>query len=323
MIVYSEPKAADRIPVIDLSPSFTGDERARAEVAAQIGVACRDTGFFYVAGHGIAQALTDGAFAQADRFFDQPAEVKNALRKRTGTNGYEPLETQRLDNASPADIKESFNFGNPGVTSAPDAMTNLWPDDLPGFREGLEAYYRPMLDLGLHISRLIAISLRMPIDYFDAALRVPTASLRLLRYPPQPESAQYNQLGAGAHTDWGWITLLAQDACGGLEVQTANGEWIRAEPIPGTFVVNLGDLVPRWTNDLYHSNMHRVMNNRSGRNRHSMVLFYNPAYDTRVECLPTCLSPGETAKYPPCTAGEHTAQRYYDSRRHLGQEGRK
>src|SRR6202041_1189802 len=117
-------------------------------------------------------------------------------------------------------------------------------------------------------------------DFFDAGLRGPAAPLRLLRYPPHPAGAKYNQLGAGAHTDWGWITLLAQDECGGLEVETAAGDWIRAEPIPGTFVVNLGDLVPRWTNGLYHSNMHRVMNNRAGRNRHSIVLFYNPAYDT-------------------------------------------
>ena len=319
MILYSEPKGAGIIPVIDLGASFSGDLAAQKRIAAQIGAACRDTGFFYIAGHGIPQALVDGIFAAADQFFDQPEAWKMQLRKRPGTNGYEPMETQRLDNASPGDLKESFNFAAPGRPGRPDYTTNLWPDSLPGFRRDLEAYYQPMLALGLHVSRLLALSLGMPIEFFDEALSVPSAPLRLLRYPPHPGNAKYNQLGAGAHTDWGWITLLAQDECGGLEVETAAGEWIRAEPIPGTFVVNLGDLVPRWTNGLYHSNMHRVMNNRAGRNRHSIVLFYNPAYDTHVECLPTCLKPGEAPKHPPCTAGEHLAQRYADSRRHLQQ----
>jgi isopenicillin N synthase-like dioxygenase len=317
VIVYSEPKPAGHIPVIDLGPSFAGDAAARAQVAAEIGVACRDTGFFYVANHGIDPSLVTRAFAETDRFFDRPLAIKERVRKQPGTNGYEPLETQRLDNASPGDLKESFNFAAPGVAGAPDFVTNRWPDDLPGFREGLEAYYHPILRLGLHISQLIAISLKIPEHFFDAGLQTPTASLRLLRYPPQPVDAKFNQLGAGAHTDWGWITLLAQDASGGLEVQTAHGDWIRAEPIPGTFVVNLGDLVARWTNGIYHSNMHRVLNVHSGRNRHSLVLFYNPAYATHVECLPTCLAPGEEAKYSPCTSGEHIKQRYDDSRRHL------
>jgi len=319
MIVYSEPKALGSLPVINLAASFASDRTAQQRVADQIGAACRDTGFFYISNHGVARSLVDAAFAAAGRFFDQPDAWKMKLRKQPGTNGYEPPETQRLDNASPGDLKESFNFSAPGVPGKPDFATNLWPDGLPGFRDDLEAYYRPMLGLGLHLSRLIALSLGMPVDFFDAGLRVPSAPLRLLRYPPQPASAKYNQIGAGAHTDWGWITLLAQDDCGGLEVETASGDWIRAEPIAGTFVVNLGDLVPRWTNGLYHSNMHRVMNNRAARNRHSIVLFYNPAYDTRVECLPTCLAPGQTPKHPPCTAGGHLAQRYQDSRRHLQQ----
>lgn len=317
MIVYSEPKAASDIPVIDLGRSGEQKGRSAAEIAAEIRSACRNVGFFYVANHGIAPQAIAGAFTAASSFFDRPASWKMGLRKQPGTNGYEPPETQRLDNASPGDLKESFNFSAPGLPGNPDFATNLWPSDLPDFREALEAYYRPMLDLGLHLSRLIALSLDLPEHFFDEGLRVPTAPLRLLRYQPQPAEAQFNQIGCGAHTDWGWITLLAQDDCGGLEVNTANGDWVRAEPIPGTFVINLGDLLHRWSNGRYHSAMHRVMNNRSGRNRHSIVLFYNPSYDTRVECLPTCLEPGESPKFPPCTAGEHTRQRYEDSRRHL------
>jgi isopenicillin N synthase-like dioxygenase len=317
MIVYSDPKRASTIPIIDLAQTFDDDEAAKMRTASEIRKASHDTGFFYVANHGVARRLVERAFAETNRFFDRDLDSKMLLRKQPGTNGYEPLETQRLDNASPADLKESFNFAEGGAPGAADATRNLWPANLPGFREGLEAYYRAMLGLGLHISRLIARSLAMPSTYFDDALAHPSAPLRLLRYPAHPDNAQFNQLGAGSHTDWGWITLLAQDECGGLEVETASGDWIRAEPVPDTFVINLGDLVARWTNGLYHSNMHRVMNNRSQRDRHSIVLFYNPAYSTHVECLPTCLKDDETPRYPPCTAGEHLSQRYNDSRKHL------
>ena len=113
------------------------------------------------------------------------------------------------------------------------------------------------------------------------------------------------------------MTFLAQDDLGGLEVETASGDWVRVDPIPGTFVVNLGDLLARWSNGRYHSSLHRVMNNRSGKNRHSIVLFFNQAHETHVECLPTCLMPGEEPRFPPCTAGEHTMQRYRESRPQL------
>ncbi len=172
---------------------------------------------------------------------------------------------------------------------------------MPGFREALDAYYFPMLDLGRHLMRLLALSLGEPEDCFDAAFRAPSASLRLLRYPPQPADAESNQLGAGAHTDWGAITLLAQDDCGGLEVENARGEWLRAVPVPDTFVVNLGDMIARWTNGAYHSNMHRVMNNVSGRNRHSLVLFFNPEYYTRRSraCRRVWKPPAATRNIPP------------------------
>jgi isopenicillin N synthase-like dioxygenase len=317
MIIYEEPKIANHLPVIDLGPSFSGDDAARSRVAAEIGTACRDTGFFYIANHGIAPALVDRAFAESNRFFDQPESLKSPLRKRDDSNGYEPMEAQRLDNESPGDLKESFNFTTGGVPGSPGYRESLWPDDLTGFREGLEAYNQAMRGLGLHVSRLISLSLGMPFNHFDKTFDPQKSPLRILRYPPHPKKTEFNQLGAGAHTDWGWMTLLAQDPLGGLEVETATGDWVRVDPIPGTFVVNLGDLLARWTNGRYHSSLHRVMNNRSGKNRHSIVLFYNQAHETHVECLPTCLKPGETPHFPPCTAGEHTMQRYNDSRRHL------
>jgi len=314
MIVYSEPTVASHLPVIDLGPSFRDDAAARRWAADEIGAACRDTGFFYVANHGVAPGIVETVFAAANRFFDQAEDVKMKLAKLKDTNGYEPPETQALDNESPADIKESFNFAGPGIPGTPGYRGNLWPDDLPGFRDDLEEYYRAVSGLGLHVTRLLSLSLGMPWNHFDETLSAQRSPLRILRYPPQPDDAAFNQIGAGAHTDWGWITLLAQDSLGGLEVETASGAWVRAEPVPGTFVVNLGDILRRWTNGRYHSSLHRVMNNRSGRNRHSIVLFYNQAHDTHVEALPTCLAPGETPLYPPCSAGEHSMQRYRESR---------
>jgi len=303
----------ERLPVIDLAPSFATDS-GRSAVAAQIGTAARDTGFFYVANHGIAPALVSGVFAQAERFFDQPRADRVAVAKRAGFRGYEGLEAQQLDLNAPPDLKESFNMAHDFGAPTPDPIGNLWPA-LPGFREALDAYYLPMLDLGRHLMRLLARSLGEPDDRFDEAFRAPSASLRLLRYPPQPAGAP--QLGAGAHTDWGAITLLAQDDAGGLEVEDAHGTWLRATPVPNTFVVNLGDMIARWTNGAYHSNPHRVANVHAGRNRHSIVLFFNPAYYTPVACLPTCLAAaGGRAKYAECTAGEHIAQRYRESRQH-------
>lgn len=312
MLLYTPPKAPISIPVIDLAPSFSGSADGKVATAHDVHRAARQTGFFYVKNHGIDPALVAGAYEAARDFFALPLDKKMAVRQVPGSaRGYERLEGQMLDMGSPGDLKEGYTLaGEIGPDhpyagmQLPELAPNQWPD-LPGFREALLAYRTPMLDLGLHVMRLIALSLDMPESFFDESYRYANPSLRIHRYPPQPEDAAFNQLGAGAHTDWGVITLLAQDMNGGLEVQNAAGEWIRAEPIADTFVVNLGDMIARWTNDLYQSTMHRVMNDRSGGDRYSMALFYNPHYHTRVECLPTCMPQSGVPNYPPCTAGDH------------------
>jgi isopenicillin N synthase-like dioxygenase len=316
MLLYTPPSVSTSIPVVDLAPSFGGHPAGRATVADEIHMAARQTGFFYVRNHGIDRSLVEGAFAQARRFFAQPLEQKLAVAQIPGSaRGYERLEGQMLDKGSPGDLKEGYTCAadlpadHPFASSTlPEVAPNQWPA-LPGFRAELMAYYVPMLDLGLHLMRLIALSLDMPESFFDDAFRYANPALRVHRYPPQPANAAFNQLGAGAHTDWGVITLLAQDRNGGLEVQNAAGEWIRAEPIDDTFVINLGDMIARWTNDLYHSTMHRVMNDRTGAERASMALFYNPHYHTHVECLPTCLPKEGAPTYAPCTAGDHIQEK--------------
>jgi isopenicillin N synthase-like dioxygenase len=172
------------------------------------------------------------------------------------------------------------------------------------------AYQSAMCDLGDRLLAMIALSLELPEDFFRSFYDIPGTTLRLLRYPPHASDAHVNQLGAGAHTDWGAITLLLQDDLGGLEVRNVEGQWIEATPIPGTLVINLGDLMQRWTNGIYRSNMHRVKNNSSTRNRHSIPFFYSPRPDSLIECLPTCVDGDNAPKYPPCTASEHIAEMF-------------
>ena len=187
MIVYEEPKIASHLPVIDLGPSFSDDAAARDRIAAEIGTACRDTGFFYIANHGIDPALVDSAFTEANRFFDQSESLKAPLRKRDDSNGYEPLEAQRLDNESPGDLKESFNFTSGGVPGSPGYRKSLWPEKLPGFQEGLETYNERMQEVGLHVSQLISLSLGMSLNHFDHMFDPQKSPLRILRYPPHPK----------------------------------------------------------------------------------------------------------------------------------------
>src|SRR5262249_33857593 len=144
--------------------------------------------------------------------------------------------------------------------------------------------------------------------YFDGAYEDATLAVRLLHYPPQVATGPRNQLGAGAHTDWGAVTMLLQDDRGGLEVRKSAGDWIRAEPIPGPVGVNPGDMMRRWTNDLYHSTLHRVLNNVSGRDRYSVATFLAGRWDYRVECVPTCRPADRAPNYAPCTIGEHSRE---------------
>jgi isopenicillin N synthase-like dioxygenase len=319
MTPYTPPRTADRIPVIDLAPSYSARIEDRRAVAWEIHKVARDIGFFYVRNHGVPAGLVERQFAWARRFFALPLDAKMAIAmsRSPAHRGYEPMAGQTLDSGTPPDLKEGFYAGwhlepdHPLVRAGtPNHGPNVWPRELPGFRAQMEDYYAALLGLGKHVARLVALSLEMPEHHFDAAFETPMTILRLLHYPPHPIDAMPHQLGAGAHTDWGMLTLLAQDDCGGLEVRNAEGMWLRADPIPDTFVVNIGDMLERWTNGLYHSTLHRVLNNRSKRDRYSVPFFFEPAFATRVECLPSCYSADKPPRYRPCTAGEHIAEMY-------------
>lgn len=305
----------DSIPIIDVSPLILRQSGGRERVAAEIGRACRDIGFFYLRNHGIDQALIDAVYAAAQQFFALPEGEKQALSiaRLQNNRGYAALGSESLDPTKKGDAKEAFNVGRepePGETAtanAPSQGENQWPT-LPGFRDTLMAYYAAVRALSETLHEAFATDLGLPVDYFLPFVDRPLATLRLLRYPPHPEAFDGSRYGAGAHTDYGNITILSQDSVGGLEVQTRAGEWINAPPIEGTFIVNIGDCLMRWSNDIYVSNPHRVTN-LARRVRYSVAFFFDPNPDAVLSCLPSCCSADRPARYPPITYAQHLREK--------------
>jgi isopenicillin N synthase-like dioxygenase len=304
----------DEIPVIDFAPFLHGDAPARAAVAEKIGDACRNIGFFYVINHGVPETLVADVYAQSKRFFALPAAQKAeiAIENSLCHRGYFQLGGENLDPArqkTVGDLKEGIKIGRdlPATHRLVAAGTplhgpNQWPQNLPGWREVMEDYYAAMEFLGRELLHAFALALDIPETYFDRWLDAPMTTLGPLHYPPQRGHITEAQIGAGAHTDYGCLTMLAQDDAGGLQVRNAAGIFIDAPPIPGSFVVNIGDMMERWTNGVFTSTLHRVIN-ISGRERYSIPFFFDPDFYAPVECLTTCL--GDGAKFPPTTAGQH------------------
>lgn len=307
------------LPLIDISGLRSHDPVDQHLVAEQLRQACEQRGFFYITGHGIDPALISSLFAASQRFFDLPMTEKLAVDKKLSrcNRGYEPLRAQTLESGAPPDLKESFYAG--AEVAANDARVlagrfntgpNQWPETLPDFRSVMQNYYQAAYDLGASIVRGLALSLGVSVSHFDGYLKEAAATLRLLHYPPQPANPEPGEKGCGEHTDFGGVTLLLQDEAGGLQVWDKDlGSWIDAPPVPGAFVVNIGDLFARWTNDRYVSTLHRVIN-VSGRERYSVPFFFtgNPLH--KVECIPTCLDEGELPRYPAVTVEQHQIECY-------------
>jgi isopenicillin N synthase-like dioxygenase len=306
------------LPVFSLAAFESADEAGRAALALDFRRACRDSGFLYLVDHGIAPALIDEVLAQSRRFFDLPEAQKQrvAMANSPCHRGYEPLLGQTLEPGALPDLKEGYYIGEELAADDPRVVAglfnhgpNLWPEDLPGWREAMERYFAAMTDLCARIMRALALSLELPADHFDDFCRDPMTTLRLLHYPPQPAQPRPGEKGCGAHTDFGALTLLLQDGVGGLQVFDEDRGWIDAPPMTGAFVVNLGDLIARWTNDRYRSTLHRVINT-SGKERYSVPFFFTGRADHEVACLATCLEAGETPRYAPTTAIGHLEAMY-------------
>ncbi len=290
------------IPVIDVSGLLGSDA---GHVAAEIGAACREVGFFYVTGHAIPADLSTTVFDTSAHFFAQTeAQKRGVLYSVEGNRGYVPMQGEALDPGKPADLKEAFNIGLDLPADDPDVLAghgfraaNLWPD-LAGFRHTMLAYFIECRNLGLLLHRAFALDLGLPPDFFDDKLDRPMAVLRLLHYPPAPARSEAGQLGAGEHTDYGCVTLLATDGVGGLQVRSRTGDWLDAPHVPGAFVCNIGDCLMRWTNDIYVSTPHRVVS-PAGRERFSVAFFLDPNPEAEIACLPGCAAPDRPARYAP------------------------
>jgi isopenicillin N synthase-like dioxygenase len=305
-------------PVVSLAGMYSTDVAERMAVAARFRAACLDKGFLYITDHGIPDALISRVLTQARRFFALPIEAKTAVEMSPATfnRGYEPIRGQALEAGTPPDLKEGYYIGNELAPDDPRVLARLfnhgpnqWPADLPGWRETLTEYYAHMTALCRLTMRTLALALYMPEDHFEHFCDDALCNLRLLHYPPQPANPLPDEKGCGAHTDWGAITYLLQDDVGGLQVWDAAHGWIDAPPVPGSYVLNLGDLIARWTNDRFRSTLHRVIN-VSGRERYSVPFFFTGRPEHLVECLPNCLEAGEVPKYPPATAIAHLAEMY-------------
>jgi isopenicillin N synthase-like dioxygenase len=295
----------EKLPVIDMRGFAEGDF---ARITLEIAEACRSVGFFYVVNHGVAPELMRAAFAESRAFFAEPVAAKAALAiERVGGNrGYSGLLHEALDPKAGADLKEAFNIGlelapdDPElIAGVPFRALNVWPE-ASGFRPTLLAYFDACSGLANSLHRAFASDLGLPLDFFRDKLDRPLATLRVLHYPATTAEA----VGAGEHTDYGNITLLATDDVGGLEVRTRSGDWIAAPPIAGAFVVNIGDCLMRWTNDVYVSTPHRVVN-RSGRERYSIAFFFDPNPEALVEAIPSCGEP----RYAPILAADYIKMR--------------
>ncbi|MEO1537134.1 MAG: 2-oxoglutarate and iron-dependent oxygenase domain-containing protein [Pseudomonadota bacterium] len=296
-----------QIPVLDWSRFSSGEDRPG--FVDDLSHACRDTGFFLVTGHGIPQSLVEQTLDAADRFFALPTADKSKfdIRKIGNNRGWSGPGTENLDDTNPdqVDLKEAFNTGlefapdDPRLTSQPFRGMNAWPD-VPGFRDTVMTYFNAVHALGVDLHRAIALDLDLPEHYFAPFLDEPLATLRMLRYPGGDAS---NGIGAGAHTDYGSITVLYSDGEPGLQVQPRGQDWIDVPSVPGAFIINIADCLMRWTNDIYVSTPHRVRVPKKP--RRSLAFFLDPNPDALIEALPGT----GAAKYPPITGADYLKMR--------------
>ena len=316
--------STEQIPLIDLTPFRGRDVEGKQRVAAEVARACEEVGFLMVSGHGVDQGLIDDTLSQTWIFFDLPDEEKRHWISPAGDGrrGYLPVGGNTLANTigqdSPPDLIEAFTCGrfdlpdDPYYTAHRDSWfePNIWPRHPSGFRDQLCAYYRAMEGLAAELMRIFATALGLPENYFADKIDKHITALRLNHYAAATQDPLPRQLRAGPHTDYGSLTILYPTRNpGGLQVYTSDDTWCDVDPVPGTFVVNIGDLMAQWTNDRWVSTLHRVVNPPHNRladsRRASIAFFHQPNYDAEITCLETCQGPDRPPRYAPTTSGDH------------------
>jgi isopenicillin N synthase-like dioxygenase len=307
------------IPIVDFAGVRAGDGEALRRAAGEINAACTSIGFFYIANHGVQQTAIDDAVAVAKRFFAQPVETKRRVAVNMRHRGFNALGDALMYGAKRPDYKEFFTFGLELPADDPDVLAgqplrgpNNWPDFMPEMQPVFTRYYEAIGACGQALLRAVALGLGMPVDFFADKYRKRLQRTQFVYYPPQPPQLGDDQFGVAPHTDYGCITLLWQDDNGGLEVRTRDHRWIPAPPIDGTLVINVGDLLARWSNDRFASTPHRVINT-SGRDRLSCATFYDPDFTAIVDPRDMNLPAGMAPLYPPVLAGEHIVGRLNQS----------
>lgn len=302
------------VPVISLEPL----RRCIPDidtVAGKINAAAADTGFFYICDHGINADVIATAANAAIRFFEQPAQHKEQITVDQHNRGFMTIGASKMRGAVTYDLKEVFFWGSQLETGDPDVLAgkplmsiNQWPPAMPALRTAILPYYNAVMTCGQAILRALAVSLELDENFFGARYRKPLGRGQLIYYPPRTHDTPEAQFGVAPHADFGCITLLLQDHNGGLQIRGKDGVWLDAPPIPGTLIVNIGDLLQRWSNDRLKSTIHRVMNT-SGNKRHSIAVFCDPDTDAVIDPQDMNLPAGHQPRYDPISAGEYIVSR--------------
>jgi isopenicillin N synthase-like dioxygenase len=308
--------AESEIPVIDISGLIQGHPGEEDKVAAQIMEASRRIGFFYIKNHGIPQATIDAATEVMKSYFAQPEELKKESLVNTSQRGWLAQGMAKLEGGVTHDLKEIFFWGPEQWSETelankdkdPLVAGNRWPEKFPQLKEQTLPYYDAICGIGHKLLSALALGLGVPRDTFEQRYESPLARGQLVYYPVSTQSDEAERrLGAAPHTDFGVLTLLLQDNNGGLQVLNRDNEWVAATPIPGTIVCNIGDLMNRWSNERLSSNLHRVIN-RSGRERHSIAIFFDPSPSSIVDPCDLGVSK-EEAKYEPISTSDYIHQK--------------
>lgn len=319
------------VPVIDISALYGEDDAAKAAVAAELDLACREIGFFQIKNHGIAPDVIDAMYRTSDEFFSLPEVDKRRVAQPSPdtVRGYSSIGEQAFsyseDVHQPRDLHEKFDVGPVDFDGAdpyfskenagPHFLSNQWPGNPATMEQAWTTYFRSMNDLSRKLMSAFARGLGLDPDYFDDTIDKDISMLRAINYPHMTTAPQPGQMRAGAHTDYGSLTIVRQEeAPGGLEVFTKDGDWVPVPVVPDALVVNIGDLMAQWTNDQWTSTRHRVRTPRpdaaGDTRRMSLVFFHQPNYDAMIECLPTCIADGTEPKYGPISSGDHLTSKF-------------
>jgi isopenicillin N synthase-like dioxygenase len=319
LAVFAEPRNDDaEISVLDLAPYLAGQSGARERIGKQLCHALENIGFYFIKGHGVPQSLCDAVFAETARFHAQPLDRKLQLRRNRNNVGYLPMSRSADRNAPiKPNVNEAFFLKRDLPTDHPDVLaqkrfrgTNIWPDDLPGFRETVVAYCDALEALVKKMMPLYAVALDLHADYFDEAFADPQYTLRMTHYP-HVECPADDEFGIAPHSDTSFLTLLAQNRVPGLSLRTRDGRWIDAPALDGHFLVNGGDMLRRWTNDRFLATPHRASNRSLGA-RYAIPFFVDCNIDWPMECLSTCVDAARPARYSRFTYAEYMSG-YHDA----------